>query len=53
MRTTLRNRIARTLFGIVGGEMALLDGFIKKAQATPKQDIDIARSRLKAYRRYT
>jgi phage-related protein len=53
VRTTLRNRIARTLFGIVDGEMVLLHGFIKKTQAKPKQDIEIARSRLKAYRRYT
>ena len=53
VRTTLRNRIARTLFAIVDGEMVLLHGFIKKTQVTPRSDLDIARTRLKAYRRYT
>jgi phage-related protein len=52
VRTTLRNRIARTLFAIVDGDMVLLHGFIKKTQVTPTSEIDIARSRLKAYRRY-
>ena len=53
VRTTLRNRIARTLFAIVDGEMVLWHGFIKKTLVTPRSDLDIARTRLKAYRRYT
>ena len=53
VRTTLKNRIARMMFAIVDGDMVLLHGFIKKTQATPKSDIEIARTRLKAYRRYS
>ena len=40
-------RIGRVLFGIAGGRMVLLHGFIKKTQATPKADLDLARKRLK------
>ena len=51
VRTTLTNRIARVLFGIVDGEMILLHGFIKKSQATPKSELELARGRLEMYRR--
>jgi len=40
-------KIGRVLFGIAGGGMVLLHGFIKKTQATPKADLDLARKRLK------
>ena len=39
--------IGRVLFGIAGGSMVLLHGFIKKTQATPKADLELARKRLK------
>jgi phage-related protein len=39
-------RIGRVLFGIADGSMVLLHGFIKKTQATPKADLDLARKRL-------
>ena len=39
------NRIARTIFSIHGGQMALLHGFIKKTQKTSKQDLEIALNR--------
>ncbi len=39
--------IGRVLFGIADGAMVLLHGFIKKTQATPKADLDLARKRLK------
>ncbi|MGH6877429.1 MAG: type II toxin-antitoxin system RelE/ParE family toxin [Rhizomicrobium sp.] len=51
VRTRLKDRIARILFGIVGNEMVLLHGFIKKSQATPRAELDLARARLKNYRR--
>ncbi|MGD1896435.1 MAG: type II toxin-antitoxin system RelE/ParE family toxin [Phormidesmis sp.] len=38
-------RIARVLFCISDGQMVLLHGFIKKAQKTPKQELDIALDR--------
>ncbi len=50
VRTDLEDRIARVLFGIEGGKMVLLHGFIKKSQKTPQGDLEIARKRLKLYR---
>lgn len=40
-------RIARVLFSIEGDRMILLHGFIKKTQATPSHEIDLALKRLK------
>ena len=40
-------RIARVLFCTAGGKLVLLHGFIKKAQKTPKADLDLARKRMK------
>jgi phage-related protein len=42
-------RIARVLFAVIGSKMILLHGFIKKTQKTPKQDLDLAKARLKQY----
>lgn len=38
-------RIARICFTVRSDEMALLHGFIKKAQKTPLQDLELARDR--------
>ncbi len=51
VRIRLDNRIARVLFTLDGQTMVLLHGFIKKQQATPKPDLDLARDRLKQLRR--
>lgn len=51
VRVKLENRIARILFALDGSTMILLHGFIKKQQATPKPDLDLARDRLKQLRR--
>ena len=51
VRVKLNNRIARILFVLEGKTMVLLHGFIKKQQATPKPDLDLARDRLKQLRR--
>src|SRR5271155_2935614 len=40
-----RNRIARVIFCIDGGQMILLHGFIKKTQKLTQSDIDLARKR--------
>ncbi len=40
-------RIGRVVFTLVGGEMVLLHGFIKKSQRTPKREFDLARQRMK------
>jgi phage-related protein len=51
VRTSLGNRIARTLFAVEGGQMILLHGFIKKTQQTQSSDIDLAEKRFKEWHR--
>lgn len=51
VRIRLENRIARVLFALEGATMVLLHGFIKKQQATPLPDLDLARDRLKQLKR--
>ena len=51
VRIRLENRIARVLFVLEGSTMVLLHGFIKKSQATPHADLDLAKDRLKQLRR--
>ncbi|MGU7772158.1 type II toxin-antitoxin system RelE/ParE family toxin [Burkholderia sp. MR1-5-21] len=48
IRVTLPTRIARVFFTVVGDTMILLHGFIKQSPATPADDLDVARCRLKA-----
>jgi phage-related protein len=50
IRTTLDNRIARTLFAVEQTNMVLLHGFIKKTRKTVDADIDLALKRLKEWR---
>lgn len=38
-----QGRIARVIFCIIAERMFLLHGFIKKTQATPSQDLNLAR----------
>jgi phage-related protein len=40
-------RIARVIFAIQSGQMALLHGFVKKTRKTPKKDRDLALNRKK------
>jgi len=48
VRTDLSNkRISRVLFFIHANSMILLHGFIKKTKTTPKQDLDLAKTRKK------
>ena len=46
VRTQMPTRIARLLFTVKGKHMVLLHGFIKKTQATPVQDIELAEKRI-------
>ena len=50
VRTSLVNRIARTLFAVESGVMVLLHGFIKKTRATPQVEIDLAEKRFKEWK---
>lgn len=43
-------RIARVIFVVEGDAAVLLHSFIKKTQKTPKQDLDLARQRLRRLR---
>ena len=45
VRTRLPNRNARVLFAMFEGEAVLLHGFMKKSQATPLQDLQLAQRR--------
>ncbi len=45
VRSNLDGRIARVMFTVVGEELVLLHGFIKKSQKTPMDDLKIARAR--------
>ena len=49
VRTSLGNRIARTLFAVEDGTMILLHGFIKKTQQTPASEIALAERRFKEF----
>ncbi len=51
IRSSLNNRIARTLFAVAGGKMVLLHGFIKKSQRTPEAEIELAMKRYKEWHR--
>ena len=51
VRTSLKNRIARTLFAVEGRQMLLLHGFIKKTQQTPNDEIELAEKRFKEWQR--
>lgn len=47
IRSRLPGRIARVLFTVIDDEAVLLHGFIKKSQAIPKQEVELARARLR------
>lgn len=50
VRTSLGNRITRTLFAVVSGQMVLLHALIKKTQKTPSEAINLAEKRFKEWR---
>lgn len=50
IRINIPDAIARILFTTAGPVMILLNGFIKKTQKTPKQEIALARKRMKEVR---
>ncbi len=41
------NRIARVLFCVHDKQIVALHGFVKKTQATPQADLDLAKKRMK------
>ena len=51
IRVHLHRRSARILFTVVGDDLVLLHGFIKKSQETPQGDLDLAKDRLRQIRK--
>jgi phage-related protein len=51
IRIHLVSGIARLFFSVSGNTMLLLHGFIKKSPTTPKQELELAKNRLKQSRR--
>lgn len=50
VRTNLpRGKIARVLFFMHGNAMILLHGFIKKTQKTPKEELELAKRRMRQF----
>lgn len=47
VRSRLPDRIARVIFTAGEGRMILLHGFIKKSQKTPREDLELAKMRLR------
>lgn len=47
IRSNIPEGIARVLFTLVGTDMVLLHGFVKKTRATPKPDLELAAIRMK------
>ena len=45
VRSRLDNRVARTLFAVVDEEIVLLNGFVKKQQRTPPDELELAKKR--------
>lgn len=51
IRVHLTHGIARLFFTVSGNTLLLLHGFVKKSQATPKSELELAKNRLKQSRR--
>ena len=47
VRSDLTQGISRVFFTVMGSEMVLLHGFVKKSRETPPVDLDLAKKRLK------
>ena len=47
VRSRMPDRIARVLFTTGDGHMVLLHGFIKKSPKTPRDDLELAKTRLR------
>lgn len=45
VRSRIPDGIARVLFTVIGSQMVLLHGFVKKAQKTPANELEIAKRR--------
>jgi phage-related protein len=51
VRSSFKDGIARVIFAMCDDEMVILNGFIKKSQKTPDQEINLALKRKREYER--
>lgn len=51
VRTKLKGKISRVIFTLIDENIILLHGFIKKTQKIPVQDLKVAKSRMKKFKR--
>jgi phage-related protein len=49
VRSSIKDGIARVFFTVDGDTMILLHGFVKKSQATPQGELEVARERKRKY----
>ena len=49
VRSNIKDGIARIFFTVDSDTMVLLHGFVKKSQAAPQSDLDLARERKRKY----
>lgn len=49
VRSNLGERIARIMFFMADNKLILVHGFIKKSQKTPKEDLEIAKQRMRLF----
>jgi phage-related protein len=47
-----QGRIARVFFVLIGNQMVLLHGFVKKTQKTPDKELKLAIARMKEVQRH-
>lgn len=50
IRSHILHGIARIIFIVWNEEIVLLNGFVKKSQRAPKEELDLARKRAKKYK---
>jgi phage-related protein len=51
LRSTIPDGICRILFTVTETKMVLLHGFVKKTQKTPLNELEVAKARLKEFRK--
>lgn len=51
VRTKLADGSARVLFAVEEGVMILLHGFMKRTRQIPRSDLELARSRLRTFKK--
>jgi phage-related protein len=51
VRSTIPDGVCRILFTVTKTEMVLIHGFVKKTQKTPLNELEVAKNRLKEFKK--